>query len=1003
LVIGSQCPALGDKNHLAFLPTVAQELAAVLTNPEAGGCVPAVNGDPLLLNPTSARLDTAIEQAIANASQNEATLLVAFVGHGEHAKDDFYLLPYDLPHNRAMRPNSKVAFQLAHRIKEMLGAYSQLDGLVLLVDTCHAGLGARQAAARWPDIIAEAGGRFEMLTATNDRLAYDGCFTATLAQLLENGEVSLGENLRSFDLKRLIQAACDKQVATYLAFDGSDYTLLGDEGLWLARNRARRRSAATPLAGTAAWAQVERLTQWFERTPQLDRLVEASRSIRSVAVVGPSGQGKSTLAAAMVRAELAPDLSLSRFVHGLLFAVPASSPEGLARALADQLTLTVDGFSDATARFHEQTPEELWVRLDPWERQILGPLRLVELDPPVRIVLDGLDQFPEQTATSIRDALSTLASEPTLGHVRLVLTVRSDFHLPSGTHQLTLDRIDDRYVERYLRRRGVPDPAILAVRARAAGNWLIARLLADVAVEGELSTKRLPSTLESTYRQELQRAVQDDPETWTRQLRPVLAVLAVADVGPILPLPFLCSASGRMGGPDRIARVRDVLVRLRGLVVRGNPGTPHEQVGLFHATLADYLVRDAQLGIDSAIAHIALADAVAQLAPMHAHDFSDPLHRYAMVADAEHLWHAGRFEQALASLRARKSHVPADNLARWTAWFPRVRKMFGSDHSTTLAVRTQIAHYTGQIGDPHEALHLYRGLLADSERIRGPDHPDTLATRHEVARYTGEAGDPLEALRLYREILADSERILGPDHPHILNARNVLAYFTGKTGDPVEALRLYREVLADSERVLGPDDPDTLSTRRQLAYYTGQTRDPVEALALYREVLTVMEHVLGRDHPDTLSTRHDTAYYTNQTGDPVEALALYREVLADRERILGPNHPDTLGTRHEVARLTGRTGDPVEALRLYNGILAVKERVLGRDHPDTLTTGHQVAYWTGETGDHLEALRLFRAVLADKERILGTNHRSTLITRHEVEYFTNRVSALVQAPEAGPA
>jgi hypothetical protein len=77
-------------------------------------------------------------------------------------------------------------------------------------------------------------------------------------------------------------------------------------------------------------------------------------------------------------------------------------------------------------------------------------------------------------------------------------------------------------------------------------------------------------------------------------------------------------------------------------------------------------------------------------------------------------------------------------------------------------------------------------------------------------------------------------------------------------------------------------------------------------------------------------------------------------------------------------------------------------RNIASDEPD-ITRERRSPDWTGETGDHLEALRLFRAVLADKERILGTNHRSTLITRHEVEYFTNRVSALVQAPEAGPA
>src|SRR5829696_6099857 len=50
-------------------------------------------------------------------------------------------------------------------------------------------------------------------------------------------------------------------------------------------------------------------------------------------------------------------------------------------------------------------------------------------------------------------------------------------------------------------------------------------------------------------------------------------------------------ATSQLGGPGEPARVRDALVRLTGLVVRGQPGTDAEQVGLFHETLNQHLAK----------------------------------------------------------------------------------------------------------------------------------------------------------------------------------------------------------------------------------------------------------------------------------------------------------------------------------------------------------------------------------------------------------------------------
>jgi len=138
------------------------------------------------------------------------------------------------------------------------------------------------------------------------------------------------------------------------------------------------------------------------------------------------------------------------------------------------------------------------------------------------------------------------------------------------------------------------------------------------------------------YEAELLRAGAGDAGVWQTQLRPVLAVLAVADAGPntslppasrgpitglplagagpILSLPLTVAASARLGGPRTANRLRDVVVRLSGLIVRSHPGQPDELLRLLHISLAeDYLLRpDSQFGIDPIEAHAALAEATAE-------------------------------------------------------------------------------------------------------------------------------------------------------------------------------------------------------------------------------------------------------------------------------------------------------------------------------------------------------------------------------------------------------
>src|SRR4030095_15253979 len=158
-------------------------------------------------------------------------------------------------------------------------------------------------------------------------------------------------------------------------------------------------------------------------------------------------------------------------------------------------------------------------------------------------------------------------------------------------------------------------------------------------------------------------------------------------------------------------------------------------------------------------------------------DMDDPVQRYAFEREAEHLWLMDDTDKALESLSVRTSVIPRDNLRRWLPWVSRVEIRLGADHSATLLARSNIAFWTGECGDPQEALRLFQALLPDQQRVLGGDHPATLTPHSNIAVWTGRCGDSLEALHNFQALLPDHQRVLGADHPATLATRNSIAFW----------------------------------------------------------------------------------------------------------------------------------------------------------------------------------------------------------------------------------
>jgi hypothetical protein len=858
LVIGSQCDALP---RLMFLPSFAQDLYEAMIDPTLGQCTSALlNEVGLLLDPTVQQTKSKIRDAFRRASNDQVTLFLAYVGHGEVKGDDVYLLPKD-----ANRPfNTDNAVYLVQVIREEFQDHCEVDGLVVLLDACFAGAAIRDVASRWVQQRTSRELTFELLTATSDHPAYDGCFTRTLTKLIREGHAKAeSKNLEARQCTAPLKKSCSYQTPRLLS------SLSGaDPGLWIARNKAVPERYG-PLANSEMWSLILGFTRWYQPPAVLHRLVHSLRDHRCVVVNGAAGSGKSALVSALARPEVTHGVVPDGYVHAVGFLSATTNAEELAGSLSWQLNQRVPSFAEGLHTFEMRTqanPDE-WTSLNALQRKVIGPLRLLRPDGPVRLALDALDQAPEASSAAIVGFLETLATDPELSRVRVVVTTRPDTLVPTSAVVLSLERATDNDLSTYYTNRQVSAEHLAPAVRHAAGSWLVASRLAELAErEGSnFDPDRVPAGLIGLFDRELTTAG-GNTSRWQQELRPILTVLATAGAGPVLPFPLFRRACQELGGPHTNASLRGGLCHLRGLVVRTNPGAEDEHVGLFHATFGEHLLQhSAAYHLNVKEGHNAILTAIQELAPVDRWDARNPdaLQRYAFERHAEHLWEAGRREEVVDCLEAREANILRENLNVWSPWLERCTKEFGSKDRRTFRIRNAIAYWTGKAGDAEKALQLFQELLLDQQAALGPDHHDTLITRANIAYWTAEAGNPQEALRLCKELLPDEMRVLGPDHHDTLITRANIAYWTAEAGNPQEALRLCKELLPDVERVLGSDHPNTISVRINIARCT---EDPQESLRLYEELLPDCERVFGPEHPTVRFIRDSIASLREQLG-----------------------------------------------------------------------------------------------------------------------------------------
>ena len=240
-----------------------------------------------------------------------------------------------------------------------------------------------------------------------------------------------------------------------------------------------------------------------------------------------------------------------------------------------------------------------------------------------------------------------------------------------------------------------------------------------------------------------------------------------------------------------------------------------------------------------------------------------------------------------------------------------------SDESQTARFSHNLAITYQWRGELDEARRLYNESLEISKRLSnqgGISH-----TLHELGRLAQSQGELDEARRLYNESLELAKKV--GDESGIASTLHQLARLAQGQGELEEARRLYNESLEIKKR-LG-NQSGIASTLHQLALLAQDQGELDEARRLYNESVGINKRF--GNQVGIASTLHQLARLAQDQGELDEARRLYNESL-EIERRLG-NQSGIAISLHTLGRFAENGGDEAESARLFHEALTIWEKL----------------------------------------------------------------------------
>ncbi len=281
--------------------------------------------------------------------------------------------------------------------------------------------------------------------------------------------------------------------------------------------------------------------------------------------------------------------------------------------------------------------------------------------------------------------------------------------------------------------------------------------------------------------------------------------------------------------------------------------------------------------------------------------------------------------------------------------------------STALA-RSAPADVQASLGNPSEALRLYRRAYADLSTVRGAGDADVLAAR------TGEVG-ALQDLGRFGEALPLARRLVsarrGGDPWLLARALNGLGGVLQQARCNDEATGPLRESLAIRRRLYGPDHARTTKAVVTLGAALAQAGRLGEAEPLFREALAADIRVFGPEHPYVASDLSNLGQLLNDRGHLRRARPVLDSAVVLRRRLLPPDHPDLGGTLLQLARALNGLDRPADAEVPAREALRIAAALPAQDDPVAARAAFELGRSLAGQGrrDEAEAL-LARATAA---------------------------------------
>jgi len=270
--------------------------------------------------------------------------------------------------------------------------------------------------------------------------------------------------------------------------------------------------------------------------------------------------------------------------------------------------------------------------------------------------------------------------------------------------------------------------------------------------------------------------------------------------------------------------------------------------------------------------------------------------------------HYGDYEGAIRQFREALAWIDEHKLGDWAK-------------ATTL---NSLAMSYDELGQPGEAIHIYRRSLALIEKARGKESLDYATVLGNLAADYSHTGQLGLAQQMLRETIRIFESHQPVDKVRLAISQSILAPIVLATGDKREGEELLVSCIAVLEKTQG-NERQLPAAYNNLGVLRRDQKRHAESIELFKKGLRVLEDEYGPEHIKLVQTLNNLALALYESGQTLEAGPYLERAIKIAENGRHPEHPSygpLLMNYATYLRKTGRARDAKQYERRGKDLMA---------------------------------------------------------------------------------